>query len=457
MRKVVATLAVALPIFTLAAGVAEAAPTEVNVRIEGRSETLFEGPVRTDGHAVQAASDVEAHHCDGTNNGANPTPGPTPTAAGVDAMSILGEGFDGLWYGAPSFDDYFVKRWGPDGQDLAKGEYWGILVNNAFTSVGGCQYQVDQGDEVLWVYDAFGGRPQLALYPVGYSVGTRPLTATAELNQPFEVEVDAFEDDAEEVPPASPERTGANPFPGAEVAPVVTSPKGFESVDVGDPDTVVTGIDGRASIVFDEPGWHRIKATAVTAGGGESAIRSNRLDVCVPEPPATDCGGLPADDQLRVPPPPEGEEPEEPEGPGGENPGGAGTGSPAGGGGQRESQAPLAPAPAAADPARVRLGGLKLDRSRIERGLVRVGWRVLDAGVGIGGWSISSQALGRRGARYVTRATGSSGTAATVRLAPGVAYRLRFTVVDVLGRAAHALIGKVEVPAADARRPRRGG
>ena len=39
-------------------------------------------------------------------------------------------------------------------------------------------------------------------------------------------------------------------------------------------------------------------------------IRSNRLDVCVPEPPASDCGALPAEDQVRIPPPVEIEEPE---------------------------------------------------------------------------------------------------------------------------------------------------
>jgi len=287
MRKVVAALTVALPVFILAAAAAQAVPAEVNVRIEGRSETLFEGPILTDGHAVQAASDAEAHHCDGTNNGAHPAPGPTPTAAGVDAMSILGEDFDGLWYAPPSFDDYFIKRWGPDGQDLGKGEFWGILVNNVFTSVGGCQYQLDGGDEVLWAYNAVGGRPLLALFPAAYSGGARPLTATAELNQPFEIEVDSYEDGNEGVPPASPERTGANPFTGAEVAPVVAGPGGFESVETDDPEAVVTGADGRASIVFDQPGWHRIKATVSDSAGGESAIRSNRLDVCVPEPPAT--------------------------------------------------------------------------------------------------------------------------------------------------------------------------
>src|SRR6187200_1737592 len=68
------------------APVAQAAPTQVNVRIEGRSETLFEGPILTEGHNVRASSDSSAppggRRCNGLNNGQNPSPGPTPTAAG---------------------------------------------------------------------------------------------------------------------------------------------------------------------------------------------------------------------------------------------------------------------------------------------------------------------------------------------------------------------------------------
>ena len=94
-----------------------------------------------------------------------------PTSAAADAMPIIGESFDGQWYN--QFEDYFLTRLGPDAEDEAAGKYWGMLVNNIFTSVGGCQYQLDGGDEVLWVYDAFDGRPFLALYPaaVNYTSG----------------------------------------------------------------------------------------------------------------------------------------------------------------------------------------------------------------------------------------------------------------------------------------------
>src|ERR1044072_6834687 len=67
------------------------------------------------------------------------------------------------------------------------------MVNTVFTGVGGCQYQLDSGDEVVWVYDAFDTRPLLALFPAGYAGGARPLTAMAELDEPVEVGVDAYE------------------------------------------------------------------------------------------------------------------------------------------------------------------------------------------------------------------------------------------------------------------------
>jgi hypothetical protein len=302
MRTLITTLAVALLVTVTTAGVAQAAPTQVNVRIEGRSETLFEGPILTEGHEIEASSDTQERPCDGINpnDPENTTPGPTPTAASVDAMSLIGETFDGRWYGG--YDDYFITRWGPDQEE--QGMSWGVLVNNVFTDVGGCQYELRTDNEVLWAYNAFASKPFLALLPAtaGYTSGTRPLTATAELGKPFEVEVLDYSDDREDVPPATPERTGSSPYEGADVSPVQTSAKGFERVETADLETVTTNAEGKASIVFTTPGWHRIKATAVNTKGEESAIRSNRLDVCVPGAGASGCGEPPAEDRVRIPP-----------------------------------------------------------------------------------------------------------------------------------------------------------
>jgi len=405
MRKAIAAFFVASLSTLIAVPIVQAAPTSVSVRIEGKSETLFEKTIPVEAHGVKASSDTIERRCDGINlnDPWNVTPGVTPTLTAVDAMASIGETFDGQWY--EGFEDYFITRWGPDAQDPVAGGYWGILVNEVFTSVGGCQYQLDDGDEVLWVYDAFKGRPSLAMYPeeAQYSSGPRPQTAIAQLGKPFPVEVVSYADDEEDIPGAGPSRAGSSPYPGAEVAPVLTNAKGFEKVDTASPQTVVTNSEGKARIVFDEPGWHRIKATDVS-GEEETTIRSNRLDVCVP---ATfgECGEKPAS-----------------------------TASP--------------PAPDLPGAKQARVSTPKLDRKKIAQGKIGVSWTVLDPGAGIKRWRISSKTLGRKGARWVGRATGTKGTSTTVHLPAGASYRLRLTIVDALGRESSAVIGKVTVPGA---------
>jgi hypothetical protein len=443
MHKPIAALIAAIIFALFVAPAVQAAPTEVNVRIEGKTETLFEGPVLTGGHNVKGLTDTEApawgRRCNGLNNGAHPTPAPTPTAASVDAMAILGEGFDGDWYGSDSFDDYFITQWGPEREDLVAGDYWGVVVNNVFTSVGGCQYQVDSGDEVIWVYDAFDGRPQLVLYPGDYSGGSVQLTAKATLNVPFEITVVQWGHVCcSSAPPPSPTRS-ITPFEGAEVGPMAPTVRGFERVDTASDETVETGPDGSATITFDTPGWHRIKATALTAGG-ETAIRSNRLDVCVPAPPATGCvPQRPADDQARTPPPSDLEEepgPQEPvEEPKTSDRGKGQSGPP--------STSPVT-RPTVPDQVKVALRGL--DKSQIAAGVVGVSWRVQDAGAGISKWLVSAKRLGRKGARFVTRATGRDKSSAQVRLPRGARYLLRLTVVDLLGQSSSVNLGTVRVP-----------
>jgi hypothetical protein len=370
----------------------------------------------------------------GLNNGKNPLAGPTATAAGVDAMSLIGEGFDGLWYAEP-FEDYFIKRWGPNAQNEGAGEYWGLVVNNVFTSVGGCQYQLDGGDEVLWVYDAFSNGPRLLLYPAGYSAGALPGPVTVAVGEPLELEVDAWSGYNEGDPPPAPTRS-TTPYEGAEIAPVVTSTQGFERVEVDSPKAVTTMADGKAEIAFARTGWHRIKATEVDSGGDETVVRSNRLDVCVLPDPS--CATLPPEDLVRIP---AGSGEEES---GGEEGGDQGGTPPVGAASRTASNPPAGSGEPGATPVRLRL--LPLDRSRLSNGLVGVSWRVLDAGPGISNWSISSQVLGHPGARYVRRVSGSGRSAAAVHLPRGATYRLRLTVVDVLGHSSGTTIGRVEVP-----------
>ncbi|HEY0278043.1 MAG TPA: hypothetical protein VGC32_07220 [Solirubrobacterales bacterium] len=475
IRILFATLCVVVSSLLLIAAAAGAAPTTVNVRIEGATETLFEGPIAVEPHGVKASSDTEARSCDGINplDPENTAPEPTPTAASADAMALVGESFDGKWY--EGFNDYFITRFGPDAEK--EGKSWGILVNNTFTSVGGCQYQLDGGDEVLWVFNAFTSRPFLALFPTAanYTAGPRPLTATATLGEPFEVEVAAYADDQEGNPTEGSVRAGSTAYEGADVSPVTTNAKGFEKVETGDAATVVTNSEGKASITFTTPGWHRIKATVPGTGSGaveEETIRSNRLDVCVLGTGETSCGAPPAEDAVRVPPSTPGET-------GGEAPGGGtggevpgdGTGSgapidpadvglapasggdsnPAGGGSSPSTGAtvsrptPTAPAPKQA--ARLRVSLPKLDRGKLSQGRIGVSWKVLARGAGVKGWTISSQVVGPKAAPYVRRASGTSGSSASLKLPRGATYRLRFTIIDALGRTSNVAIGKVTVPA----------
>jgi hypothetical protein len=440
MRIPVAALCVASLITVALAPAAQAAPTQVEVRIEGRSETLFEGPIFSEGHNVRASSDSSApaqgRRCNGLNNGKNPSPGPTPTAAAVDAMALIGEDFDGRWYAEP-FEDYFIKRWGPDAQDEGAGEFWGLVVNNVFTNLGGCQYELDGGDEVLWVYDAFANRPRLLLYPAGYSAAALPAPVTVGVGEPLELEVDSWGGYNEGDPPPAPTRS-TTPYEGAEIAPVATDAQGFERVEADSPAAVTTGADGKAEISFTQAGWHRIKATVVDSGGDEAVVRSNRLDVCVLPDPS--CATLPPEDLVRTPP---------------SAPGGEGGGEQQGGGEEEGGTGPAvdAPPPAVGGPpsgssnaAPVRLRLAHLDRSRLSRGQVGVSWRVLDPGPGIASWSISSRVLGRPGARYVRRAGGSNDNTTTVHLPRGATYCLRLTVVDAIGRSSAIAVGKVEIP-----------
>jgi hypothetical protein len=68
--------------------------TTVNLRVEGKTTTIFEGNVATCGHRVTTHSGG-THHCNGTNNDKNPCAGPTCTTALDDANKAANFGFDG--------------------------------------------------------------------------------------------------------------------------------------------------------------------------------------------------------------------------------------------------------------------------------------------------------------------------------------------------------------------------
>lgn len=148
----------------------------VNLRIEGATNTIYEAPILSGPRNVTTPSGG-THKCDGTNLGANPAPGNTPTDA-LDAASKLAKfPFDGTY--STTFDDFFITSIGTSTQTST--QFWGLLVNYQFTEVGGCQQEVKAGDNVLWAFDAFSKTYFLKVTPDYLAVkqgSSRTITVT---------------------------------------------------------------------------------------------------------------------------------------------------------------------------------------------------------------------------------------------------------------------------------------
>lgn len=221
-----ATVAVLIALFLCPTALA--APVTVQLRVEGATATIYEGPVTTDAKTVAKSG---GHRCDGTaaaNGGTNPTPGPTALTALDDGFPDWGGSFSG------DYKDYFVTRIGAD--DDSTGKYFAVAIARAgrtsFLEEGACHVQVQQADEVIWGYDGFG-KPFLRL--------TGP--ATTAVGQPLRIGV-------------------ANGVDGSPVA----------GAAVGG---TASGSDGSATVCFDTPGTRRLKAERA------DAVRSNALVVAV--------------------------------------------------------------------------------------------------------------------------------------------------------------------------------
>jgi hypothetical protein len=234
------TLALAGLIGVFACSAAGAAPVTVDLRVEGSTETFFEGPVTTDGHQI------DGHPCDGTNGGVNPTPGPTMFSALDDSGLNWGRTWD------DGFQDFFLNSIGPESNASDFSTFWSYFLNGKDPGKGGCQQQVAAGQQVLFAYGPFG-TPLLRL-------SAAPRAAVGEAVAVLVEEVDGS--------------TGtAVPSQGASVA------------------GTTTGVDGRAAPVFTEPGSYTFKATKA------DTIRSNSSTVCVYAPGSGGCGlDAPADD-----------------------------------------------------------------------------------------------------------------------------------------------------------------
>jgi hypothetical protein len=223
-----------------AAAPAAAEPVTVDLRIEGPTRTIFEGPVTTDVRGFRFTDETVTHRCDGTTTGgSSPTPVPTRGAVVAAAAKRAPFSITGTWH--PDFGATFETIDGESVEfDAATGRFLAEYENTQFASFGACADPVDDGDDVLFAYGD-GSEVLLALY------GPR----RARPDRAFTV----FVADA---------ATG-DPVAGAEVG------------------GGVTGADGRLTLdpVGELP---HVDLKASKTG----AIRSNRLRVCVTRRP---CGG----------------------------------------------------------------------------------------------------------------------------------------------------------------------
>ena len=233
-------LSVALLLLSLAAAPAAlAAPVTVNLRVEGISDTIFDGSVVTDAHLTTTPSDGVARPCDGTNSGG----APTPTAIGAldDASKAAGFAWDASWDN--TFGDYYpFLQIGSESIDSSS-HYLAFYLNWVYADLGGCSQSVKQGDEVLFAHSNFSQSKVLRL--------SGPTTATTGQS----VTVHAEEFDGFNGTPAS----------GAHVL------------------GATTGTDGSATLSFAQKGVYRLKAER------DDAVRSNAVVLCVDPPGAAPC------------------------------------------------------------------------------------------------------------------------------------------------------------------------
>jgi hypothetical protein len=227
-------------VLAVLAPAALAGPATVHLRVEGSGATLFDGPVTT--NAKTLTKDASGPHpCDGTNGGANPTAGPTMTTALDDGALAGGFTWAGTWFN--SFQDFAIDRIGPDSNGGPPTfPSWGYALNFTPSQVGGCQQQVQGGDDVLFAYDFFSKVHLLKLVGPGAANVGEPVRVTVTDGQ------------------------NGTPVAGASV------------------DGQVTGADGSATFTFSTVGVHPLKAERA------DSVRSNTLGVCVHNGDDGTCG-----------------------------------------------------------------------------------------------------------------------------------------------------------------------
>ncbi len=236
---------------------ASAAPVTVNLRVEGSSTTLFEGPIAAEQQTFDTASSKVMHPCNYSENGNSElefadggTPSGTPTTALRAAALTSGLAFDAKWFGnekqGGNPGDFLITRVGTDeNESKAPFASWGFAVNETTSAVGGCQIALVPGSEVLWAYNYFNLPNRLRL--------SGPASAGAGV--PFAVHV-------------TDGQTG-EPLPGASIGQLVSG------VTTAIPSSSTTDASGNATVTLAHTGVSTLKATRA------ESVRSNGLTVCV--------------------------------------------------------------------------------------------------------------------------------------------------------------------------------
>jgi hypothetical protein len=147
---------------------AVAAPVTVNLRIEGATQTVYEGPITTDARQIPDSQSGEPRPCNVRDNGSNGGSGPeqgNATTAAFDAVTSTGQAFRGEYTGRSSFDgqdfdvnDFFFTQLGPDVAGGNPYRYHVLFVNGAAAQTGGCQIPAQAGQEVVWGYSGDANR-----------------------------------------------------------------------------------------------------------------------------------------------------------------------------------------------------------------------------------------------------------------------------------------------------------
>jgi hypothetical protein len=86
------------------------------------------------------------------------------------AAGLCGFTFDGTY--SSQFDDFFITRIGTSDSNTGGNQFWGILLDFAFTSTGGCETEPPAGSELLWAFNAFN---------VNFFLDVSPRTATVDV------------------------------------------------------------------------------------------------------------------------------------------------------------------------------------------------------------------------------------------------------------------------------------